>query len=146
VIDTHVVWPHQLPQATELAARSPDVPVVLEHLGLPNPGEDPDLRTWRAGIRALAELPHAYAKLSAFSLLGTPHGGARVHEVVEALLDAFGPARCMFGSNFPVERLGGDFPALYELMRSAIDHLSEDERAEVLSETARRFYRLEAVG
>jgi predicted TIM-barrel fold metal-dependent hydrolase len=141
-----LVWPHQLPRATELAAGSPDVPVVLEHLGLPNPGADPDLRTWRAGIRALAELPHAHAKLSAFNVLGVPHGGARMWEVIEALLDVFGPARCMFGSNFPVERLGGDYPALYELILSAIDHLSEAERTEILSGAARRFYRLEAAG
>jgi predicted TIM-barrel fold metal-dependent hydrolase len=67
-----LVWPHQLPDATMLAATAPDVPVVLEHLGLPDPERDHGLRRWRAAVATFAELPHAHAKLSAFSLLGSP--------------------------------------------------------------------------
>jgi predicted TIM-barrel fold metal-dependent hydrolase len=137
-----LVWPHQLSNAAAVAAGSPDVPVVLEHLGLPDPAHDPGLAIWRAGVAALAELPHAHAKLSAFSLLGTPRDVERARPVVGELLERFGPERCMFGSNFPVERLAGGFGALYEVVLAALADLSDDERAEVLAGTARRFYRL----
>ena len=62
-----LVWPAQLPQAAAIAADTPAVPVVLEHLGLPDPTSDPGLRIWRIGVATLAELPHVCVKLSAFS-------------------------------------------------------------------------------
>jgi predicted TIM-barrel fold metal-dependent hydrolase len=139
-----LVWPDQLPQAAAVAAGSPGVPVVLEHMGLPDPGQDPRLSTWRAGVAALAELPHAHAKLSAFSLLGAPRDAERARPVVEELLERFGPQRCMFGSNFPVERLAGAFGSLYEVVLATLARLSDNERADVLAGTARRFYKLAA--
>ena len=73
-----LVWPAQLPQAAAIAAETAAVPVVLEHLGLPDPAGDPGLRTWLAGVAALAQLPHARVKLSAFSRCRRPrwHGTA----------------------------------------------------------------------
>jgi predicted TIM-barrel fold metal-dependent hydrolase len=139
-----LVWPHQLAQAKSLAAASPDVPVVLEHLGLPDLERDPGLRTWRSGVAAFAELPHAHVKLSAFSLLGTPRDRQRVRPVVFELLEMFGAHRCMFGSNFPVERLAGGFVPLCELVLDILDELPPHQRVDVLAGTARRFYRLPA--
>ncbi|MBO0769916.1 MAG: amidohydrolase family protein [Actinobacteria bacterium] len=137
-----LAWPSQLPQAAAIAAAAPDVPVVLEHLGLPDPARDRGLKTWRAGVAALAGLRHACVKLSAFSLLGSPPDTPRVREVVGELLELFGPERCMVGSNFPVERLAGGFGSWYQLVLAALEGLPGDDRAEVLHGTARRFYRL----
>jgi predicted TIM-barrel fold metal-dependent hydrolase len=137
-----LVRPAQLPQAAAVAAETPAVPVVLEHLGLPDPPGDPGLRTWRTGVAALAQLPHAHVKLSAFSLLGTPRDERAVRDVVSELLELFGPQRCMVGSNFPVERLAGDFRSLYELVLACLQDLSAEQRADVLVGTARRFYRI----
>jgi predicted TIM-barrel fold metal-dependent hydrolase len=118
------------------------VPVVLEHLGLPDPAGDVGLRTWRAGVATLAQLPHARAKLSAFSWLGNPRDEGAVRRVVSDLLELFGPDRCMVGSNFPVERLAGDFSSLYELVLACLQDLSAEQRADVLAGTAQRFYRI----
>jgi len=137
-----LVWPAQLPRAVAIAAETPAVPVVLEHLGLPDPAADPGLRTWRTGVAALAQLPHACVKLSAFSLLGIPRDQRAVRGVVSDLLELFGPQRCMFGSNFPVERLAGDFSSLYELVLACLRDLSAEQRADVLAGRARRFYRI----
>ncbi len=137
-----VVWPEQLQQAAAIAADVPAVPVVLDHLGLPDPISDPGLQTWRTGMATLAQLPHACVKLSAFSGLGNPRDVRAVREVVSELLALFGPQRCMVGSNFPVERLAGDFGSLYELVLASLHELSDEQRAEVLSGTARRFYRI----
>lgn len=137
-----LVWPAQLPQAAAIAAETPTVPVVLEHLGLPDPARDAGLRTWRTGIAALAELRHACVKLSAFSWLGNPRDERAVRSVVSELLAVFGPQRCMVGSNFPVEGLAGDFGSLYELVLASLRDLSNEQRADVLAGTARRFYRI----
>src|SRR5262249_25361796 len=82
-----LVWPSQLPNAVALAAEVPAVPIVLEHMGLPDPAHDPGLRVWREGVAALADLPHAHAKLSAFSLLGSPRDVGRVRGVVATLIE-----------------------------------------------------------
>jgi predicted TIM-barrel fold metal-dependent hydrolase len=136
-----LVWPSQLAQAAPIAAEAPTVPVVLEHLGLPDP-DDGGMRTWRAGVAALAELPHAHVKLSAFGRLGVPRGAQRVRDVVGTLLDVFGPRRCMVGSNFPGDKLAIGLAAWYELVLGLLEGLSDDDRAQVLSGTAGRFYRL----
>ena len=137
-----LVWPAQLPQAAAIAAEVPTVPVVLEHLGLPDPIGDADLRTWRAGVTTLAQLPHGYIKLSGFSWLGNPRDERAVCDVVSELLDLFGPKRCMVGSNFPVEKLAGDFAPLYDLILTSLQALSDERRADVLAGNARRFYRI----
>ena len=137
-----LVRPAQLPEAAAFVADVPAVPVVLEHLGLPDPRGDGGLRTWRSGVSLLAQLPHAAVKLSAISVLGTPRDERAVRAVVGELLDVFGPRRCMIGSNFPVERLAGGFGELYRLMVASLEDLSDDERADVLAGTARRFYRI----
>jgi predicted TIM-barrel fold metal-dependent hydrolase len=75
-------------------------------------------------------------------LLGIPRDQRAVRGVVSDLLELFGPQRCMFGSNFPVERLAGDFNSLYELVLARLRDLSAEQRADVLAGTARRFYRI----
>jgi predicted TIM-barrel fold metal-dependent hydrolase len=90
----------------------------------------------------LAQLPHVYVKLSAFSGLGNPRDEAAVRSVTRELLELFGPNRCMVGSNFPVERLAGDFSSFYELVLASLENLSDEQRADVLADTARRFYRI----
>ena len=137
-----LAFPRQLGQAADIFADVPGVPVVLDHFGVPDPDGDPGLETWRAGVAALARLPHAYAKLSGLSMLGTPRTAERARPVIAELLERFGPQRCMFGSNFPVERPGGDFPSMYEVFVETLGELSAADRDEVLSGTARRFYRL----
>ena len=137
-----VAWPAQLPQFAAIAARTPTVPVVLDHFGMRDPGSDPGLRTWRTGVSLLARLPQVYVKLSAVSLLGTPRDEGAVRAVVGELLELFGPHRCLIGSNFPVERMAGGFAEGYRIMTASLRGLATDERDEVLAETARRFYRI----
>jgi predicted TIM-barrel fold metal-dependent hydrolase len=90
----------------------------------------------------LAQVPHACVKLSAFSLLGNPRDQLAVRGVISELLELFGPQRCMVGSNFPVERMAGDFRSLYELVLVCLQDLSAEQRADALVGTARRFYRI----
>jgi predicted TIM-barrel fold metal-dependent hydrolase len=85
-------------------------------------------------------------KLSAFSLLGIARDPGRATTVGSELLELFGPLRCMGGSNFPIERLAGGFAQWYELVLATLAELSDEQRADVLAGTARRFYRLPATG
>jgi predicted TIM-barrel fold metal-dependent hydrolase len=67
-----LVWPSQLAQAAAIAADTPAVPVALEHLGQPDPVRDPGMRTWRAGVAGLAELPHVHVSCRPSACWGLP--------------------------------------------------------------------------
>lgn len=148
---------HQLGEVYELAAAHPEVPVVLCHLGTPvgwvgNAEVD---AAWRADMTRLAELPNVHAKISGltmpvvgfgFHAQKTPPDGAQLAQglgpLVRFTLDTFGADRCMFASNFPVDKVSCSWSALYDAYEALTEGASEDERRALFHDTAGRFYAL----
>ena len=62
--------------------------------------------------------------------------------MVKDTVEIFGAKRCLFGSNFPIEKLWTDYPTLYRTFRKAIDHLDESDQRAILYNTAARLYRI----
>lgn len=137
-----VAWPSQLLDVAAIAASEPAIPLVFDHFGMPELDSAGGLETWRTGMTQLAQLPHAFVKLSAVSVLAFPRDERLVRTVVGELLEVFGPQRCMTGSNFPVERQAGGFAEVHRMMLASLDELSDADRADVLTGTAKRFYRI----
>lgn len=137
------VWPHQLDQAATIFRDRPDLPVVVEHTGLPG-GPDPAGRAlWRAGLRRFAEqVPQAVLKISALRLVSPRFSAAEIAPIVDAAVAAFGPYRCMFGSNFPVDRPAVGYRDLWRTYQTLIGEFSPDERAQMLRTNALRVYRI----
>ena len=102
----------QLPLATALAARHPDVRFVLDHLG-DAPAERAELAEWAAAIERLAERPNVAAKLSGLTSWLRPGAWttADLEPVVEVAFRAFGARRLAYGSDWPLAELGGGAPA-----------------------------------
>jgi L-fuconolactonase len=96
----------QLPALTAVLRRVPDLPVVLDHLGKP-PVATGDDGTWARELRALAELPNVRVKLSGLAPEASPAQEFRGQATgwLLAGLDAFGPERCMVGSDWPVSAI-----------------------------------------
>jgi L-fucono-1,5-lactonase len=151
-----LVLPAQvLPAAVEAAAACPGLMFVLDHLGNPEIAARPDER-WVAAVRQLAALPNTACKLS--GILGEPPPGGRpatarpaaatppdVKHLVpyfDTVLEAFGPGRLMFGSDWPVCTLTASYQAVIAAARALTAGLGEHERAEIFGGTARRVYRL----
>lgn len=136
-----LVWPHQLTQAAGIFRALPDLPVVLEHGGLP--AGDPSRDQWRAGLRRFAaEVPHAVLKLSALRSVSPAWSADELRPVVREAIECFGPHRCMFGSNFPVDKPAISYPAMWQTYVDLTRELSPSERAAVFRETAARIYRV----
>lgn len=135
-----MAYPGQLRQAAELLADHPDIPVVLEHLGCPYDHSDEGLALWSDGIAALAKLSHVRVKLSGYAMYFKADLGKVAADVTQTLLGAFGPERCMFGSNFPVDRLHLTYPDLVDFVKGQV---GSDEAAlrQVFHDTAAAFYR-----
>jgi len=152
----------QLPDLIDLARAFPETVIVLDHVGTPlGVGVHTDKRgerfdVWQSNIRELAKCPNVNVKLGGlampfggfpWSYTFRPKNSAELSEAwkpyIDACIDAFGPARAMFESNFPVDAYSCDYATLWNaLKRCAAGHSTEDKTA-MFSGTARRVYRLE---
>ncbi len=140
------VFPGQMADAAALVERFPNTTFVLVHAGMLESSDPAHAKPWRAGLSLLAEHPNVVVKLSG--------QGTFVHRVDEPLirlvaattLELFGSARCMFGSNFPIESIWTDFPTLFDTWLRVLADLDRDARRDVLGATARRVYSLAPAG
>jgi L-fuconolactonase len=112
---------HQLPELTALAEACPRTTIVLDHLGKPSPG-GPGYGRWRQALHRLARHGNVRCKLSGLATETVP-GATRsqVVDVVKEALDAFGPGRCLYGSDWPVLTLATDHEAWLDVVRAALD-------------------------
>lgn len=134
----------QLPMGAALARACPQTTFVLDHAGKPDirhGARDP----WRADTAALAALPNVVCKLSGLVTEAEPAAWtpAALRPYVDHLLSCFGPARLLFGSDWPVVNLAADYRRWLEAALELLRPLSAGERAAVMSGNARRIYRLE---
>lgn len=137
------VLARQLPIAEALARACPDQPLVLDHCGVPDIAGNA-FEAWAKGITALAALPHVTVKLSgitAYCAAGTA-SQATLQPWVDHVLTAFGPARMVWGGDWPVVNLGSGLPDWIALSRALLSGLTTAEQGQVASGTARRVYRL----
>ncbi len=140
--DLQVVWWH-LGEAAELFARHPEVPVVLNHTGLPSDRSRGGLEGWRAAVARLARLPQVAVKISGLGLPGRPWTVADNGPVVRTVLELFGTERCLFASNWPVDTLCAEFRTIFEGFLEITRDLPEAERRKLFFENACRVYRID---
>jgi len=151
----------QLEELADLAKAFPDTIIIVNHtggpLGLGRHTEKPEevFREWKRGIKALAPCPNVFMKLGG---LGMPRCGFGWHEqdrppgseelaramapFILSCIDAFGVERCMFESNFPVDKVSCSFRVLWDAFKRISERFTPQERAALFHDTAVRVYRL----
>ena len=117
--------------------------IVVDHLGKPPFGSDGWDR-WHAALAEVAVRPNTVAKVSGLQVPGRPFTPAEVRPAWEAALELFGPARLMWGSDWPLTVLTGGYGSAWETMSSLVSELSPDEQGAILAGTATAVYRLSA--
>ncbi len=137
--------PHQLPAAIETVRALPDVQFVVDHLSKP-PIASGDQEPWATEIRRLAEHPNVTCKLSG---MVTEDEWDRwtvdtIRPFAGVVLDAFGPDRVMFGSDWPVCLLAASYAEVVGLVEALTAEFSHTERSAVFGGTAARIYQLGA--
>ncbi|WP_328346512.1 amidohydrolase family protein [Streptomyces violaceus] len=135
-----VVLPHQLPACARAAADLPGLTFVLDHLGKP-PIASGDLAPWASGLRALAALPNTVGKLSGL-VTEADLASWTVEDLrpyADMALEAFGPDRLMYGSDWPVCTLATSYGDTLDLVRRLT---SEHDHEQILATTATRVYGL----
>ena len=141
--------PHQIPDAATVLGDFPSLRVVTNHIGFLHDGEDEaHEQLWRDGMRALAQLPNVFMKLSMlwFGREGYHQDEAKkakMRDIVLELINLFGVDRCMFASNYPVDKVMGIRVAtLYTDFLSWTQDRSDADRAALFHDTAVKAYRL----
>jgi predicted TIM-barrel fold metal-dependent hydrolase len=152
----------QIDELTDLARAFPQARIVLNHVGGPlgigaYAGKHREIMPgWKASIVRLAQCPNVFVKLGG---LGMKIGGFGFEEpadppssqtladtwrpYIEPCIEAFGPSRCMFESNFPVDKGSYSYPVFWNACKILAKGASATEKADLFAGTARRFYRLD---
>lgn len=136
-----LIYARQIPAAIELVRRFPEQPFVLDHLGKPDV-RCGGLAAWARGLRELARSENLVCKLSGLVTEAawdawTP---AELAPYLEVGLEAFGPGRLLFGSDWPVCTLAARYDEVVALAESALSSLAADERSAVFGGNAERIY------
>jgi L-fuconolactonase len=139
-----LVRARELPAALQLARQLPEVTFVIDHAGKPRIAAGPRDIEWEQAMAPLADCPNVSCKLSGLVTEArwdswTPRD---VEPYVKRVVDWFGPARCMFGSDWPVCLLASTYEGVLEAMREAVSDLSSSENEAVFGGNAARVYRL----
>jgi L-fuconolactonase len=138
-----LIFERQLPQTLQLVDRHTSQTFVLDHVAKPRI-RDGAISPWRENIRALAERPNVFCKLSGLTTEAdyTTWTPQQLEPYFDTVLRAFGPERLMFGSDWPVCLLAAPYRVWFNLVSSRITALSGSERDAILGGTATRAYRI----
>jgi len=136
------VFARQMAGAARLAADFPKTTFVLQHCGMPEGLSEGGMAEWRTGMGLLAKEPNIVAKLSGLGTFIHRNDAAHIARICKETVALFGPSRCLYGSNFPIEKIWTDYPPLIGAFRAALASYSPSEQADMFFNTAARAYRL----
>ena len=136
------VFAGQVDGACELVDACPKVTFVLQHAGMPEDLSDDGRAYWKRQMKKLAARDNVVAKLSGFGTFIHRNDPAHVERILHDTVAIFGARRCLFGSNFPIEKLWTGYADLVEAYRTALAPLPAEDRHAILDGNAGRIYRL----
>ena len=142
-----LVYERQVPAAIALVDRHPGQVFVVDHLAKPRI-RDGVVSPWREWLRELARRPNVFCKLSGMVTEADPRAWTResLQPYADVALEAFGPSRLMFGSDWPVCLAACPYPRWLATVGELSAGLSATEREELMGKTARRAYGLDRRG
>ena len=137
-----LIFAAHLPHAIAFVDRHPDQPFVVDHVAKPTIRTAAFDRAWAEGLRELARRPHVTCKLSGkvTEVRDPGWSSGLLQPYVDVALEAFGPSRLMFGTDWPVCRLKCEYAEWVEAVHGFVAPLSAGEQAAILGGTAQRVY------
>ena len=140
--ELQVPWWH-LHEALDLFRLHPNIPVTINHAGLPSDRSVEGLSGWAVALRSLAAEPQVNIKISGIGLRGVAWSAESNRPIVEQLMAIFGPNRIMFASNFPVDGLTGSFTDIFGGYLKITESWSDSEQHAAFIGNAVRHYALD---
>jgi L-fuconolactonase len=159
-LDVGVCFP-QLPELADFAKAVPDLTIILNHLGGltrvgPYANKDNEvLPAWQQGLAAVADCPNVHLKLGGIGMprlgfdwhtrarpIGSEELATSIAPIMSYCIDQFGATRCMFESNFPVDKVSFSHHVLFSAFKRFSNSYLASERAALFHDTAARAYRI----
>jgi L-fuconolactonase len=159
-----MVYHPQLDEVADLAGAFPNLPIVLNHCGVPmrigayEGRRDEVFTRWSASLRRLAAHENVSVKVGGlgmrYAALGFSEGpeppssnvvATQCRPYVETCIEAFGASRCMFESNFPVDKVSYSYQVFWNACKRLVSGASPSEKIALCAGTAKRVYRLDAI-
>lgn len=136
------IYPAQVPLAAEIIRANPDIVFILNHAGMWVDRSLAGWREWRAGLRLLASLPNVVAKISGLAMFDHVWSIESLRPLVLEVIDAFGPQRALFASNFPIDGLHSSYATLWRAYALIVAEATPEERHALFITNAERVYRI----
>ncbi len=136
------VFSGQMADAVKLARACPEVTLVLQHAGMLEDTSEQGWLAWRDGMRRLAECENVVTKLSAFGTFIHRNDATFICDMIAETKRIFGANRCLFGSNYPIEKLWTSYTDLFAAFRQGVSQFSLSAQNAIFNDTAERVYRL----
>jgi predicted TIM-barrel fold metal-dependent hydrolase len=136
------VFSGQMADAAALVAAFPAINFVLMHAGMLEDTSESAVARWRSGMQRLAEQENVFVKLSGLGTFVHQVDAGLIGFIVGETLERFGSQRCMYGGNFPVEKLWTGYREMLAAYRTALAGYDEEVQQNVFRNTAERIYRI----
>jgi predicted TIM-barrel fold metal-dependent hydrolase len=136
------VFTPQMTAAAKLAADNPDITFILLHAGMPEDLSEQGRAAWREGMKRLADQPNIVSKLSGLGTFIHRNDDAHIADIVHETIGIFGDRRCLFGSNFPIEKLWTSYADLVDAYRKALSSYPDAAQRAILGGNAVAVYKL----
>lgn len=138
-----LVFPHQLPAVEQFVEKHPEQPLVIDHLAKPYIKKK-EIGDWTKQIRRIARMPHVHCKLSGMVTEADLQDWkeADFRPYLDTVLEAFGPGRLMYGSDWPVCLLAADYARQKAIVDNFIGSLSASEKSGIMGGNAAAFYHI----
>lgn len=135
-------YPGQMAALAPLIEAHPEIPVIINHLGMPVLSDPDGLQQWRGGMRRLATIPHVAVKLSGLGFIDRDWTEKAMLPLIAETIDLFGTDRCLIASDTPTDTLFAPFDRCLDVMVAATAPCSQDERRDMWGRNTDRLYRL----
>ena len=139
--DLQTPWWH-LDAAADLARDFPDTPIIINHTGLPADRSREGLAGWRMALGVVAERANVFLKISGLGQPGAPWTLDANRPIIRDAIAVFGAERCMFASNYPVDKLCAPFESIFGGFRAAVADRPLSDQRRLFYANAVRIYRL----
>lgn len=141
--DVVAIYPKHIGHVPTLAEHAANLTIIVDHMAKP-PIKSRKIKDWKAAMKAAAQYPNVYVKISGLNTAANwaTWSAADLKPYVDATIELFGADRCMFGSDWPVAELAGNYAKVWKETRAALKGYSRKEVDAILGGTAQRVYRI----
>ncbi len=136
------VFSSQMKNAACLASDFSRIPMVLQHCGMPEDTSAVGMANWLEGMRQLADQPNVHCKFSGLGTFIHENSDDFIGDITGQCLELFGPGRCIFGSNFPIEKIWTSYSDLITGYKKALNNLSQHEQNLIFYSNAKKLYKI----